>query len=63
MGEILMRYYKHINEKKGMPGKMALANETKLPSAKAAIEPDSPENIELFKKACEKLTGEAAPNF
>lgn len=61
MGEKLLRYYKLISEKQGMSGKMAFAIETKIPSTKASIEPDSEENVQIFKKAYEKLTGEKSP--
>lgn len=61
MAEKLLLYYKHISDLKGLEGKMKLAQETKIPSSKAAIEPDSPEVIEIFRKAYENITGRDAP--
>lgn len=63
MGDKLLRFYKEIGDMQGLNGKMKLAQETKIPSAKAAFEPDSNENIQLFIKAFEKLTGKPAPRF
>lgn len=63
MAEKLMKYYQFMGDKRGLAGKMSLAQETKIPSAKAAFEPDSPDNLTLFKKAIEKITGESAPVF
>ena len=63
MAEILIQYYKYIQEVAGYEGKVDLATSTKIPSTKAAIEPDSVENIEKFKKAIKKITGEDAPDF
>ena len=63
MAEKLIKYYKYIREKAGFEGKIDLATTTKIPSTRAALEPDSPDNIEMFKKAIEKITGEEAPEF
>lgn len=63
MAERLLRYYKHVSDTKGMAAKIALAQETQCPSSKAAMEPDSAENIQRFKRAVEKITGKAAPEF
>jgi hypothetical protein len=63
MAEKLMQYYKYIAEKKGLEGRQQLAGETKIPSIIAANTPDSPENIQLFKKAIEKITRNIAPDF
>ena len=46
MGEILMRCYRFVGEKKGVPGRIKLAQKTNLPSTMAAMEPDSQEKIE-----------------
>lgn len=61
MAEKLLEFYKLVNERLGMKGKMDFAIETKMPSTKASIEPDSPQNIELFRKAYEKISGEKCP--
>ena len=63
MGIKLMQYYKYMSDKQGLKGKMQLATETNIPSTKAALAPDSRDNIEIFKEAVEKLTGQPAPDF
>jgi hypothetical protein len=63
MAEKLMLYYKYAKDTLGLQGQMKLAAETKIPSTKAAMEPDSPENIALFKKAIEAITGKPAPHL
>lgn len=63
MGEKLIAYYKKVGDEAGMAGKIKLAQATKVPSTKAALTPDSPENIEAFKKAFEEITGKPAPNI
>ena len=63
MGEKLLKYYKYMSDEKGIAGKMCLAKETKMPSQKAALEPDSPQNIEMFINAVENITKKAAPRY
>ncbi len=63
MGERLLQYYKYIQDNEGFSGKIRLAQLTHVPSAQAAIELDTPEIIERFKKAIEKITGKPAPNL
>ncbi len=63
MAEKLILYYKYIREIAGFDGKIDLATTTKIPSTRAAIEPDSEENIRKFKKAIEKITGKEAPKL
>lgn len=63
MAEKLMKYYKYVQDELGLVGKMKLAKETKIPSVKAAMEPDSPENISRFKEAIENITNKPAPNY
>ena len=63
MAERLLRYYKYVGEEMGMPGKIKLAMETKMPSTKAAIEPDNDKNLVAFREAVAKLTGKIAPNY
>lgn len=63
MADILVKYYKYISTEQGIEGKMKLAFETKVPSMQAAVTPDTPEIIEKFKKAIEKLTGKPCPNL
>ena len=63
MAEKLLLYYKYINEKEGLNGKLQLAKATKIPSTQAAIELDTPDKIQMFKKAIEQITGKPAPNL
>lgn len=62
MGAKLLTYYKLVSEVAGMKGSMELAKLTKLPSTRAALEPDSPENLKLFRDAVAKITGKPAPS-
>ncbi len=63
MGEVLMKYYKYISDQRGLAGKTQLAKLTKIPSMRAAFEPDSVANIDRFRQAIEKLTGTQPPDF
>ncbi len=63
MAEKLLKYYKYISDEEGLSGKIKLAQITKLPSTVAAMEKDSPENINLFRTAVKTLTGKDAPKF
>ena len=63
MAEKLMKYYDFIKKEKGLNGGIQLATATKIPSIMAASAPDSPENIQVFKEAIQKITGSPAPNF
>jgi hypothetical protein len=63
MAEKLLRYYKYIYDVKGFTGKIDLAKETRIPSTEAAIEPDTPEKLQLFKDAILRITGKSAPNL
>jgi hypothetical protein len=63
MGEKLLEYYKYIQDNEGFAGKVKLAQLTHIPSVQAAVELDTPEVIERFKKAIEKITGKPAPNL
>jgi hypothetical protein len=63
MAEKLLKYYKYINDHQGLQGKITLAQKTIIPSQRAAMEPDSPENIMIFKKAIAEITGSPAPDF
>ena len=61
MGERLVQCYKYIADEMGHEGKTLLARETKIPITRAALEPDSDENIRTFESAIEKLTGKPSP--
>ena len=63
MAEKLLQYYKYIQDREGFSGKVKLAQLTRIPSVQAAVEPDTPEVIERFKKAIERITGEPAPDL
>jgi len=59
----LMQYIQWAQEQGGMIGKVHLAQATKVPSTKAAVEPDSTENIKLFRDSCVKLFQKEPPHF
>ncbi len=63
MAEKLLLYYKYIRELQGAQGQIRLAQLTKMPSIKAALEEDTPRNIKLFRDAVQKLTGQEAPIY
>ncbi len=63
MAERLLQYYTYITDELGMEGKVRLAQETKIPAAVAAVAPDSQINLQTFRAAVERLTGEPAPQF
>ena len=63
MGEKLLKYYKYIAEKKGIVGKIELAKQTTMPSTLAAIEPDTEDNVRLFRESVQQITGKPAPNL
>lgn len=61
MAEKLVRYYVYIANQLGLEGRLQLALETKMPETKAALEPDSEENLAVFDAAVAKLTGAKPP--
>ena len=63
MAEKLLKYYKYVQDTLGLDGKIELAKATKIPSTQAAMEPDKPENIQIFKAAVEKITHRPAPDL
>ena len=63
MAERLLKYYKYIGDQKGMAAKIQLAQLTRMPSARAAMEPDHPETVALFKKMVAQITGRPAPDL
>jgi hypothetical protein len=62
MGAKLMQYFKLVGDAAGLNGKTKLAMLTKVPSTKAAMEPDSPENLAKFAAAYKEVTGKPAPS-
>lgn len=63
MGKILLKYYEHVIKVKGVEGKNQLGMMTKISSIVAPLQPDSPENIKLFRDAILKITGANPPDF
>ena len=63
MAAKLMQYYQYVAEYAGITGRTQLAIKTKIPSTRAAMEPDSPEAIRMFKVTIEEITGKAAPQY
>lgn len=51
MGQKLVSYFEAAKTKGGLSAQVKLAAITKMSSAKAASEADSPQNIALFEKA------------
>ena len=63
MATKLMQYYQYISEQMGAVGRTQLAMKTKIPSTRAAMEPDAPEAIQKFMAAIKEITGKEAPRF
>jgi hypothetical protein len=61
MAEKLLRLYKFAQDQGGAAAKVKLAMATKLPSNRAATEPDTKENIELLRNAIKEILGKDAP--
>ncbi len=61
MAAKLMQYYQYISDQAGAMGRTQLAMKTKVPSTKAAMEPDTPEAIQRFMVAVREITGKPAP--
>ena len=62
MADKLLKLYKFVQDEGGAIAKVRLAMATKLPSNKAATEPDSKENIALLSKAIKEILGKDAPS-
>jgi hypothetical protein len=54
MGMKLAKYYQYIIKEKGVQGRIELGVLTKISSIVAPLQPDSPENVKLFKDALKK---------
>ena len=63
MGMKLAKYYQYIIKEKGVQGRIELSVLTKISSIVAPLQPDNPENIQIFKDAIKKITGREAPDF
>jgi hypothetical protein len=59
----LMKYYQYVSEEAGLSGKVKLAQMTKIPSTRAAMEPDTQDVIQRFQAAVKEITGKAAPAY
>ena len=63
MATKLMQYYQYVSDQAGAMGRTQLAMKTKVPSTKAAMEPDTPEVIQKFMVAVREITGKPAPSL
>ncbi len=63
MADKLLKLYKFAQDEGGAIAKVKLAMATKMPSNKAATEPDTKENVELLRKAIKEILGKDAPLF
>ena len=61
MAEQLVRFYQQVEQAAGLQGKTKLAIETKIPATRAALAPDSAENLALFRAAYERIVGTGKP--
>lgn len=59
MGHKLLQFYKLVFDNAGIRGKTKLAQMTKIPSTRAALADDSPENLALFEAAVREILAEA----
>ncbi len=58
MGAQLTRFYDEAKKMGGLKAQMRLAMLTKMPSAKAQSQPDSPENVKAFRDALAEISKE-----
>lgn len=58
MGQQLLKKFEQAKEFGGLKAQMRLAILTKIPSQKAANEPDSPENLAKFEAAMNEIIKE-----
>jgi hypothetical protein len=63
MGVKLLGYYKYVSDQAGVGGKVKLAQETKIPSTRAAMMPDAEPHLSLFRAAVATVTGKPAPTL
>ena len=63
MADRLMKYYQYVSEQAGLTGKVKLAQMTKIPSTRAALEADTQDVIQKFQNAIKEITGKAAPTY
>jgi len=63
MGQKLKEYYSYVKRKGGLQAQLRLAMLTRIPSTKAETVPDSFENISIFDKAFQEITGMSLQQF
>jgi hypothetical protein len=61
MAEKLLKLYKFAQDVGGAQAKVKLAMATKMPSTKAATEPDTKENIQVLSAAIKEILGKDPP--
>lgn len=61
MAEKLLRLYKFVQDNGGAQAKVHVAMASKMPSSKAAMEPDSKENIQALSAAIKTVLGKDPP--
>ena len=61
MAERLLKLYKFVQDTGGPQAKVQVAMASKMPSTRAATEPDSKENIQLLSAAIKTVLGKDPP--
>jgi hypothetical protein len=61
MAEKLLRLYKFVQDNAGPQAKVQVAMAAKLPSSRAAMEPDTPEAIRSLSAAIKSVLGKDPP--
>jgi hypothetical protein len=61
MAERLLRLYKFVQDSAGLQAKVQVAMASKMPSTRAALEPDSKENIQVLSAAIKAVLGKDPP--
>jgi hypothetical protein len=62
MAEKLLRLYKFVQDSAGPHAKVQVAMASKMPSSRAALEPDTPENIRSLSAAIKSVLGKDPPS-
>ncbi len=62
MAEKLLRLYKFVQDNGGLQAKVQVAMASKLPSSRAALEPDTPENIRSLSAAIKSVLRKDPPS-
>jgi hypothetical protein len=61
MGQRLVKLFDYAREAGGATAPMRVAMKTMITAAKAATEPDTPDNIAKVRAAVKEITGKEAP--